>query len=213
MLAALLQRAPGAPAQDALTYSQAGDTSGEEEEEVPPEPLRDVWDSVLGVSSRHQKQVSRGISPNYVFVCVFCLFVFVFAVASFKSFFEVRVGRLASHYLLHSWPPSFVSDHFLSISLKMNSTTNWNMIFWTTTKSPRFRRGARHPTSARWCAASSVALLALIREQTDGVHLTVIVFSLYRRLVSTGWWRACLLSQLYSSMFRRSTPAARSPLI
>ncbi|XP_041811773.1 interleukin-6 [Chelmon rostratus] len=56
MLAALLQRAPGAPAQDALTYSQAGDTSGEEEEEVPPEPLRDVWDSVLGVSSRHQKQ-------------------------------------------------------------------------------------------------------------------------------------------------------------
>lgn len=74
MLAALLQCAPGAPVEDALTDSPAGDTSGEEEEVAPPDPQRDVWDSVLGVSSRHQKEVSGGISLN----CV------VFAAASFN---------------------------------------------------------------------------------------------------------------------------------
>ncbi|XP_076611552.1 interleukin-6-like [Chaetodon auriga] len=65
MLAALLQCAPGAPVEEALTDSPADDTSGEEE--APLYPERDVWDSVLGVTTRHQMQFEDEFHNNLAY--------------------------------------------------------------------------------------------------------------------------------------------------
>ncbi|XP_044028136.1 interleukin-6-like [Siniperca chuatsi] len=59
MLAALLQCAPGAPAEYAPTDSPAGDSSGEEEEEERPSELLSVskeLELILGATKRHREE-------------------------------------------------------------------------------------------------------------------------------------------------------------
>ena len=66
MLKALLLCALGAPVENEPTDSPAGDTSGEEEP-VPSDLLSasPIWDSILGTTSHHQKEVSASPSRNF----------------------------------------------------------------------------------------------------------------------------------------------------
>ncbi|XP_073319614.1 interleukin-6-like [Pagrus major] len=64
MLAALLQCAPGAPIDGALTDNPAGDTSGEEwETERPTDPLIALLKTVLEAIKNHRKEFETEFTP------------------------------------------------------------------------------------------------------------------------------------------------------